>query len=45
VDEAKALYCEYQSAPDSMDRLPDFVALRLAAGPGFNKSYLLAWRK
>ena len=45
MDETKALYCEYPGALDSMDRLPDFVALRLAAGPGFNKSYLLAWRK
>jgi hypothetical protein len=33
VDEAKALYCEYLGAPDSMDRLPDFVGLRLAAEP------------
>lgn len=33
MGEAKALYCEYPGAPDSMDRLPDFVGLRLAAGP------------
>ena len=33
VDEVKVLYSECPGAPDSMDRLPDFVALRLAAGP------------
>lgn len=33
VDEVKALYFEYLGAPDSMDKLLDFVALRLAAEP------------
>jgi type I restriction-modification system DNA methylase subunit len=33
VDEAKSLYSEYLGAPDSMDRLLDFVGLRLAAEP------------
>ena len=36
MDEAKALYSRYQGALDSMDRLPDFVALRLAAEPSEN---------
>jgi len=45
VGEVKAMYCEYPGVPDSMDRLPDFAVLRLAAGSGFNKSYILAWRK
>lgn len=33
LDEAKVLYSEYLGAPDSMDKLLDFVALRLAAEP------------
>jgi len=33
VDEAKSLYSEYLGAPDSIDRLLDFVGLRLAAEP------------
>ena len=37
MGEAKALYCEYPGAPDSMDRLPDFVRLRLAADPLKNR--------
>ena len=36
VDEAKALYCEYLGAPDSMDRLLDFMGLQLAAGSSKN---------
>ena len=33
VDVAKMLHSECPNAPDSMDRLLNFVALRLAAGP------------
>ncbi|MCG7849708.1 MAG: hypothetical protein MIO93_11085, partial [ANME-2 cluster archaeon] len=33
MDEVKALYSEYLGAPDNMDRLLDFVGLRLAAEP------------
>lgn len=33
VNEAKVLHSECPDAPDSMDRLPNFVALKLAAGP------------
>ena len=33
LDEVKVLYSEYLGAPDSMDKLLDFVALRLAAEP------------
>ena len=33
VNEAKVLHSECPDAPDSMDWLPDFVVLRLAAGP------------
>ena len=33
MGEVKALYCEYQGAPDSMEKLLDFVALQLVAGP------------
>ena len=33
VNEAKVLHSECPNAPDSMDRLLNFVVLRLAAGP------------
>ena len=33
VNEAKVLHSECPNAPDSMDWLPNFVALKLAAGP------------
>ena len=34
MDDAKALYSEYPGVPDSKDRLPDFVGLKLASEPG-----------